>query len=140
MMSFREKSAWVTFLCFLAATVAYFYTLWQVMGGTVDADTLFPRFGVLLGAMVAVEIGAHLVLAFQSPREARTPKDERERLIALKATRLAYFILLVGGFASIGTIHMRANAFVIAHVLLGVIAIAEVARFGTAIVLFRRDA
>ena len=111
-----------------------------MLSGQALGDVLFPRFVVLLGLMVAVEIVAHIVLAVQSPKEARTPKDERERIIALKATRLAYFVLLTGGFLSIGTIHMRANAFVLAHVLLGVIAVAEVARFGTLLVLFRRDA
>ena len=51
-----------------------------------------------------------MAVAIQSPREARTPKDERERLIDMKAARLAFPVLLVGAFAAIGALHLDVGA------------------------------
>jgi len=43
----------------------------------------------LFAALIVAEVALHLFIAKRSPKEARTPKDERERLIELKATRIA---------------------------------------------------
>lgn len=82
-----------------------------------------------------------IAIAVQSPGEARTPKDERERLIDMKASRVAFYVLLVGTFASVGTLHIHgANRLDMAHCLMGSILVALLSRFGTQIVLHRRDA
>ena len=38
----------------------------------------------------------HVAIAVRSPRDARAPKDEREVLIDLKATRTAFYVLFAG--------------------------------------------
>jgi hypothetical protein len=50
---------------------------------------------------MVLEIAVHTMVAIQSPRDARVPKDEREQLIELRATRLAFYVLL-SGMHSIG--------------------------------------
>jgi Predicted membrane protein (DUF2178) len=140
-MSFREKSAWITFFTVLVFTGLWFGHLLHIelLRGHEDNPMLW-FFGTL-AALIALEVGLHLAIAIQSPRDARTPKDERERLIDIKASRVAFYVLLVGAFASIGTLHIAgANRFTMANCLMGSILIALLARFGTQIVLHRRDA
>jgi len=96
----------------------------------------------MLGGLIALEVGLHVAIALQSPNEARTPKDERERLIELKATRVAFFVLLAGGLATMLVMHLhfRERAFLMGHCVLFTLFAAGVAKFGGQIVQYRRDA
>jgi hypothetical protein len=98
----------------------------------------FRLFLVLVAALVVLDVALHVAIAIQSPRDARTPKDERERLIDMKATRLAFPVLLVGAFAAIGTLHLDVGRWEMAHVMLLGIVLAELTRFGAQIVYHRR--
>jgi hypothetical protein len=91
-----------------------------------------------VAALVVLKVALHVAIAIQSPREARTPKDERERLIDMKAIRLAFPVLLVGAFAAIGTLHLDVGRWVMAHVMLLGVVVAELTRFGAQIVYHRR--
>ena len=97
-------------------------------------------FVLLVVAIVVLEILTHGVIAFRSPREAQIPIDERERLIELRATRPAFFVLLVGAFLSVGTIHMGASTWLLAHCVLLAIWIAELTRYGSQLYHYRRGA
>jgi hypothetical protein len=140
-MSFREKSAWISFFCLLLFGAAW---LTHVLGIEVfharNDNPMLWFFGMLAG-LIALEIALHVAIAFQSPRDARTPKDERERLIDMKASRVAFYVLLVGAFASVGTLHVPgSNRFMIAQCVMGSIILAALVRFATQIALYRRDA
>jgi hypothetical protein len=139
-MSFREKSAWISFVCILI-----FASFWL---GHVLRIEFFPGRGVnqmvfvfgTMAALIALEVGLHVAIALQSPRDARTPKDEREKLIALKSSGVAFYVLLIGAFASIGTLHLNFNRYDMAACLMGTILLTLLARFATQIALYRRDA
>ena len=136
-MSFREKSAWISFVCLLVFGASW---LTHAFGIAAHDNPMRWFFGMLAG-LIALEVGLHVAIAIQSPRDARTPKDERERLIDIKASRVAFYVLLVGAFASVGTIHLPgSNKFMMAQNLMGAIITALLARFGTQIALYRRDA
>jgi Flp pilus assembly protein TadB len=92
--------------------------------------------------MLALEIGLHLAIAIQSPKDARTPKDERERLIGIRASRVAFYVLLAGALLSLGLgLHLPgANRFTMGLLLMASILAALLARFVTQIALYRRDA
>jgi hypothetical protein len=139
-MSFREKSDWLSFgsLCLLAI---YFFEIGRgvVMGGQGSRPYYyFTLFWVLVGALVVIQVVTHGVLAMRSPRDAKMPVDERERLIHLRATPPAYFVLLVGGFLTIGTMHMGFSVWQFAHCILFVIWIAELLRYGMRLYYYRR--
>jgi hypothetical protein len=139
-MSFREKSAWISFVSLLIAAGIYFRNVARILDHepAVYAPYLFV---ILVIAFVVVEVVLHLAIAMRSPKEARTPRDERERLIDLKATRIAFFVLLVGALATIGTMHIPGGGtWTMAHHLLLAIVVAELTKFGSQIVLYRRDA
>ena len=136
-MSFREKSAWISFVSIALVFFTYFAKVVFVPAGRRSGDS-FHVFLVLLAALVVLEVVLHVAIALQSPRAARTPKDERERLIDMKATRLAFPVLLVGAFAAMGTMHLDAGRWVMAHVMLFGVVLAELTRFGAQIVYHRR--
>ena len=76
----------------------------------------------------------------RSPQDAKTLLDERERLIQWRATQGAYFLLLVGAFLTIGTMHMGFSVWQFAHCILLVIWIAELVRYGSRLYYYRREA
>ena len=139
-MSFREKSAWISLVSILAVFIPFFWNSYRQFTGQVAAsDATYVAFG-LLAAFVVLEIVLHAVIAIQSPRDARSPKDERERLIEMRATRVAFQVLVVGALAAVGAIHLTRSAWVIAQVVLLAIVLAELVKFGGQVLLFRRDA
>ncbi len=139
-MSFREKSAWISFFCLLVIGGFWFANIVRVeVYGVRHGNPLLYFLG-LVTALVVGEIVLHVVIALQSPREARTPKDEREKLIDLKATRVAFYVLIAGGWLSVATIHLRFSSLDVAQCIIGSIIIAELTKFGAQIALHRRDA
>lgn len=141
-MSFREKSAWISFICILI--FGGFYGWHSVRVELFHAHDHNPMVYVFstIGALVALEIALHIAIALQSPREARTPKDERERLIDLRASRVAFYTLFIGTMLSLGLgMHLPgANRFLMSELLMSAIITTLLVRFGTQIVLYRRDA
>lgn len=133
-MSFREKSAWISLLSTSAIYALYF---WSVVRRGMPGD------GGLLGtviALVVLQTALTIVVAAFSPKEAKAPRDEREKLIDFKATRFAYYVLagsvacavFFGGFDP--PLIFSTNA------ILFVLVISEVLRSGCQIVQYRRGA
>ena len=137
-MFFREKSAWISLVSIALVCGVYFATILHVIPAWWGAGGEMGRFLILVVALIALEVGLHVALALQSPRDARTPKDERERLIGMKATRLAFPVLLVGTFAAIGTLHLDVGKWGMGQVMLFAIVVSELTRFGAEIVYHRR--
>jgi hypothetical protein len=139
-MSFREKSAWISFVLIATGSAIYFWNVIQVSLGRTKPGGQFHLFFGLVGALIALEVILHVVVALQAPGDARAPKDERDRLIQLKAARNAFYVLLPAAFGAIGTMHLGADVEDMAHTVLAGIVLAELVRFGSQIRLYRRDA
>jgi uncharacterized membrane protein len=141
MMSFREKSAWVSLLAY-AGVYGYYF---RVLSGVIAAgqSTTF-RFGDLLVRLMVllaiVELALQLVIALRAPREAQLPADERERLITLKATRMAFHVVMIGAATICAAIALGAPSFYTTNGLFLAIVVAEVVRHASQVVYFRRDA
>ena len=115
-MSFREKSAWISLVLIVLVFGPYFWLVGRSFTGVghVHAGTQFA----LITLFVVLEIVVHIAIAIQSPRDARAPKDERETLIDLMATRTAFYVLFVGALFSIFTMHFRLNVWQISQMVL----------------------
>jgi len=142
-MSFREKSAWISLICLLVVFGSYFGYIGMVLAGM--ARNRFGLFLMMALAFILAEIALHVAMASRSPRHARTPRDEREQLIELKATRTAFYVLLTSAFLSIGTAHVRLvdqddHLWLMMQAILFSVVLAEAVKFAREIVLFRRDA
>jgi hypothetical protein len=135
-MSFREKSAWISLVLILLVFGPYFWIVGRALTGQahVHAGTQFA----LIGLFFVLEIVLHVAIAIQSPRDARAPKDEREDFIDLKATRSAFYVLLVGALLSIFTMHFRINVWILSQCVLFSVVVAELVKFASQIAYFRR--
>ena len=135
-MSFREQSAWISLVLILLVFGPYFWLVGRALHGEihVHAGVQFA----LIAVFVVLEIVVHVAVALQSPRDARAPKDEREDLIDLRATRTAFYVLLLGALASIFTMHLRVNVWTMSQCVLFAVVAAELVKFASQIVYFRR--
>jgi hypothetical protein len=137
-MSFREKSAWISFLLLLVVFTPFFYYSYLSLTEQIaHRDGMRAAFA-LLAAFVALEIVLHAVVALRAPAEARSPRDERERLIAMKATRVAFPVLVLGALGAAAMLHVSPSVWVMQQAVLFAIVVAELVKFGAEIVLYRR--
>lgn len=137
-MSFREKSAWISVL---SMSGIYGFYFWSVIHAGPKAGAF--HFGGLLEtiiALVILQIVLHSAAAIFNPKEAQAPCDERDKLIELRAMRVAYsglatgiaFACFFGAFSP--PIVFNTNA------LLFILVTAEVLRSACEIVQYRRGA
>ena len=135
-MSFREKSAWISLVLILLVFGPYFWLVGQSLVGRthVHGGTQFA----LILLFVVLEIVVHIAVAIQSPRDAEAPTDEREDLIDLRATRMAFYVLFGGALMSIFTLHFPVNVWTLSQFVLFSIVIAELVKFASQIVFYRR--
>ena len=139
-MSFREKSAWITFILLLVVFGFYFASVVdQLIRPLHPHPNFFVLFVVLLVAIVLMEIVLHIIAAIRSPAEANAPQDERERLIALRAKRPAFFVLMAGVFLSMAVVHLPVGRFTIVHAMLFVLWLGELTNYGAQIYFYRRE-
>jgi Na+/H+ antiporter NhaD/arsenite permease-like protein len=144
-MSYREKSVWIALLLDLAIYGYYAWSLYEVIqAGQTETYEYFDRLIVLVVILVIATIILESIVAGSSPNEATAPADEREKLIALKATNVAYTITIIGALTAAGFIadntFNRVPLFYIANGLFLAIVFAEIVRNATQIVCFRRGA
>jgi small-conductance mechanosensitive channel len=97
---------------------------------------------VSLVAYVLIELVAWLVLRWRNPQEAREPRDERERLIDLKALRIAYYAFVVCALAGMFvTLHLAgAGPEAMAMVVFLAFILSQVIKHAARIYYYRRDA
>jgi hypothetical protein len=137
-MSFREKSAWISMLSMLAIYGFYF---WSVIHAGPQAGGF--HFGGLLEtiiALVVVQVVLTVAVAIFTPKEAKAPRDEREKLIELRAMRVAY-----SGLATSVALACFFGAFdppilFNTNALLFMLVTAEILRSACQIVQYRRSA
>jgi hypothetical protein len=136
-MSFREKSAWITLTSILIVFVLYYTHVPQLFDPD-PGEWQLMVIAVCIAAFVVIEVVAHIVLYLRFPKDARTPKDERERLIDLRATRLAAYAYVAGTFFAILTPHHGASGFAVGVFVILAFVIAEVVNYAARIILYRR--
>jgi len=138
-MSFREKSAWVTLIAIIAVSLLVLTHMpqpWTI--APAPNGFMFHVLMLAIGLFVAIEIVAHVIIAWRSPRDALAPKDEREELIALKATRLGAYVYALLSLGSVALIHFGANRIGLAWCITLSFVVAEVVNYTARIVYYRR--
>ena len=137
-MSFREKSAWISML---SMSGIYGFYFWSVIHD--GPKTGGFHFGGLLQtiiALVIVQIVLTIAVAIFTPREAKAPRDERDKLIELRAMRVAY-----AGLATSVALACFFGAFdppivFNTNSLLFILVTAEILRSACQIIQYRRGA
>ena len=134
-MSFREKSAWISFVCLLLLMLTIFTVYLHHPHDAQSHEYL--ALGVFSG-FALLQIVLHLIVAAQAPKDARTPKDERERLIELRAARIGFYSLVVCDLIAMGLFHVHGQAGTLMFSVLLAIVVAWLIKLGSEIVLYRR--
>jgi len=136
-MSFREKSAWISLLSVGGIYAVYF---WYVIHSRRSGGFHFGALLETIIALVVVQTVLTIVVAVSAPKEVKAHEDERERLIALKATRFAYAALATS--VALACFFGAFNPPIIfnTNALLFILVVAEMMRSGCQIVQYRRGA
>ena len=87
-MSFREKSAWISLLSMSLIYGIYFCSLANAAPPT--GGFHFGGLLVTIILLVIVQVVLFIIAAIISPKDAKAPLDEREKLIELRSNRIAY--------------------------------------------------
>jgi len=133
-MPFREKSAWITILSMSAIYGLYFRSHAGPNSFHLGA------FVETVVALVIVQIVLTVAVAIFSPRDAKAPRDEREKLIELRATRVAYGGLATGVLLACVFGALNPPIVFNPNALLFILVCAEVLRSAAQIVQYRRGA
>ena len=137
-MPFREKSAWISLLSMSGIYGVYFWSV--IHAGPQAGRSHFGSLLVTIVALVVVQVVLTVAVAIAAPKEAKAPRDEREKLIELKATRVAY-----SGLATSVALACFFGAFdppivFNTNALLFVLVTAELLRSSCQIIQYRRGA
>jgi hypothetical protein len=146
-MSFREKSAWITLISVLITMGAYYSAL---LSGLIHPESVSAfHFGLIaIIALIILQVGLHIIAALLNPADARTPRDEREKLIQSRSHTWGYYVMLVGMTVTVFATHIPSlgrdlglHSFMVTVYLgLGVMVIATLAVAIAQIIMFRRGA
>ena len=139
-MSFREKRAWVTILALLVVFPPYYVFMMSVYHRPdPDFRYLMHLVAIAITAFIVLECALLLVARKLSPEDAGLPIDERDRLFAYKASRVAYISLIVLVVAvTFPMIHIHGGNWGFGMLYLGAIILAEILRAALLIKQYRR--
>jgi hypothetical protein len=138
-MPFREKSAWISMLSMLGISGFYFGTLVQTTVAPQSANLAFGLVQTIVVLIVA-QVALHIAVAIHKPTEAQLPRDEREKLIDLKATRIAFYGLASGVVVACIFGSLNPPVFFNTNSLLFILVTSEIVRSGSQIIYYRLGA
>ncbi len=137
-MSFREKTAWISLVSMSGIYAVYFWSV--VRAGHHSGAFHYGGLLTTIIALVVVQVALTAAAAIFAPGEAKAPRDERDRLIELRAARFAY-----AGLATAVALACFFGAFTPpivfdTNALLFILVTAEVMRAGCQVIQYRRGA
>lgn len=133
-MSFREKCAWISFVLLLLLIVGF------ALGGHLQLDGIdgLHYFLALILGFALLQVLLRVIVARQAPRDARTPKDERDQLIDLKAARIGFYALVAGVLLSMLLVHVHGNPWTGLETMVLAVLVSWAIKFVSEIVYYRR--
>jgi hypothetical protein len=90
-MSFREKTAWLGIVALLGLIAWYFWPF--VHAGQHLGGFSFLRLAIASAVIIIMQTVVRIVVAAFTPKEEKTPPDEREKMIETKSKRFSYAVL-----------------------------------------------
>ena len=134
-LTFKEKTLWVTLVSTVVLYGYYFVRALQIgedhPGGV---GALFVGVVIVFAALHAV-VSAALAL---HQRPERT--DERDRRVAQRAARIAYYVMMTGLWTALSVAAMTRSTFWFIHAGLLTIVISEIVHCAAQLVYYRRGA
>lgn len=141
-MPYRERTAWLSLIAMLVAFTPYFAGVkagWIVFGRMPDLH-LLGCYVAVVAVQVAILAAGTAYLRLKFSAEATEPADERDRAIALRSMRIAYYVLLTGAILVGCVMPFRSVGTEIVNAALFMIVVAELAHYGVMVFSYRRQA
>jgi hypothetical protein len=142
-MSFRERTAWITAISIVVCFGVYYGAIFSGLVPTNTWQSFHLGLACII-SLVVLQIVLNLVAGLLNPKDARTPRDERERLIHARSHVIGYYVLMFGIAAVLFSTHIPMHedfgALVVNTVNLGVLVmvIAALSVAVSQIIMFRR--
>lgn len=138
-MSLREKTTWLSLALFLFFFGAYYTLAFRaVLGNETSSDMLPGYFIITAGFVFVIQTLLHLIRSIAFNREAGRGEDEREKLIELKATRMAYYVLIFGILVAILSNVSVASPLKTINILVFFFIVAQIIGFSVQLFYYRR--
>jgi hypothetical protein len=139
--SFQAKSAGISLVIIFAISLYYFANVLAQVDIPLPADAALPvglwQLSITtLILLIVAEVVLHIVLTIGAGSAAASAKPDSE--VVSKAMRNAYFVLGAGVLVSFGTLFFNASAFVMSHILLLFFVLAELTKFASQLLYYRR--
>jgi cytochrome b561 len=133
-MSFREKCAWISFSLLVLLATGF------ALGGHLHMDGIdgLHYFLALILGFALLQVALRVIVARQAPTDARSPKDERDQLIDLKAARIGFYSLVAGVLLSMLLVHAHGNPWTGLESMVLAVLVAWAIKFASEIVYYRR--
>ena len=138
-MSFHEKSAWISLVSIAVVGFVFFLHVPRTLTPSLGPEMLYAML-ICLVALIVIEAIAHAVVAIRAPLDARGPKDERDRLIELRAIRVAAYVYAALSMGAVSLLVVGANGGALGYAILLALVVAEIVNYGSRIVYYRRGA
>ncbi len=135
-MSLREKSAWISLVSIAVVGFVFFLHVPRTLTPRSGSE-MFHALLICLSALIVIEVVAHAVVVIRAPLEARAPKDERERLIELRAIRVAAYVYAALSMGAVSLLHVGANGGAVGYAVLLALVVAELVNYGSRILYYR---
>ena len=135
-LSFREKSLWLMLVTLVASFGFYFATVLPASAADVVPQQVV-LFVIAVVMLVIMQIVGHILIAIV---DRRAETDERDRLIELKGTRNASYVLATGVFVALCAAMVTDGNFVFTHLLLASWVLAQMVEIGSQLFLHQRGA
>ncbi len=142
-MSFQERILWLLFVSLIGIFGLYFVEVLPFRTANVMPWQI-GFFAGLIVLLVIIQIVGSVLLAIigklSGSRDGRHDTDERDRLIGLKSTRNASYVLATGVFMALCVALLIKGNFAFTHVLLGFWVLAQLTEIGSQLFQYRRGA
>jgi len=141
-MPYREKIAWLSLTAMALAFGPYFAIV--AAGATPNRPSpLIAQLALYAVAAILqmLILGAgRLYLRRQSPLDAHTPPDERDRTIERLSIRSAYYVLTAGMILVGCIMPFKSGGWTIVNAAIAMIVVAEIVHYTIVVVSYRRQA
>ncbi len=136
---FRVKSAGVSLVIILIVGLYYLANVLPMLSSAATVpDGALSLVVTTVALVIGIEVVLQIVLFIGAGQvEDRTAGDE---IVTARASRNAYSVLTVGVFATFGSLFFGYSPFQMGSILLLAFVLAEVVKFGSQIVYYRRSA
>ena len=138
-LTFHEKSLWASLISTILIFGFYFSQAYMVLSDPLISENKLG--GLLIGVTILIiltQIILQASLAIFDYKDAGRKSDERERLIDLKAGRIAHYILVLGVWITILSIYFQPSSITLINILLFFFIVSELVGYVIQLHQFRK--